>query len=75
MGVNVKETSNETSTAGYTRVDASLSYTQRYGSQELTWFVLGKNLLDQDIRLSTSVLKDLAPAPGRNIILGLRTRF
>jgi len=68
-------TSNETSTAGYTRVDASLSYTQRYGSQELTWFVLGKNLLDQDIRLSTSVLKDLAPAPGRNIILGLRTRF
>ena len=68
-------TSSETPTAGYTRLDASLSYTQRYNSTELTWFVLGKNLLNQEIRLSTSSLKDLAPTPGRNIIIGVRSRF
>lgn len=67
--------SGETPTAATTRLDASLSYTQRYGSTDITWFVLGKNLLNQDIRLSTSVLKDFAPAPGRNIIVGVRSRF
>lgn len=68
-------TSGETPTVPYTRLDASLSYTQRYGSTDVTWFVLGKNLLNQEIRLSTSVLKDFAPAPGRNIIVGVRSRF
>jgi iron complex outermembrane receptor protein len=67
--------SGETPTAGYTRLDANLSYTQHYGSTDVTWFVLGKNLLNQDIRLSTSILKDLAPSPGRNIIIGMRSRF
>ena len=71
----IAASSGETPTAGYTRLDASLTYTQRYGSTDVSWFVLGKNLLNQDIRLSTSVLKDLAPAPGRNIIVGVRTRF
>jgi len=67
--------SGETPTAGYTRLDASLTYTQRYGTTDVSWFVIGKNLLNQDIRLSTSVLKDVAPTPGRNIIIGVRTRF
>jgi iron complex outermembrane receptor protein len=64
-----------TTTSGYTQVDANLSYTHRYGGQQITWFVLGKNLLNQEIRLSSSVLKDVAPQPGRNFIVGMRTRF
>lgn len=67
--------SGETPTAGYTRFDASLTYTQRYGTTEVSWFIIGKNLLNQDIRLSTSILKDYAPAPGRNIVVGVRSRF
>jgi len=68
--------SNETvPTLAYNQLDANLSYTQRIGGNDLTWFVLAKNLLNDDIRLSTSVLKDIAPLPGRNVVLGVRTRF
>lgn len=66
---------SETPTPSYTQLDANLSYTQRIGSNDVTWFLLAKNLLNEDIRLSTSVLKDVAPLPGRNFIVGLRTRF
>jgi iron complex outermembrane receptor protein len=46
-----------------------------YGTNDVTWFMVAKNLLNQDVRLSTSVLKDVAPLPGRNLIVGVRTRF
>ena len=64
-----------TPTSGYTLLDANLSYTQKIGENTVTWFALAKNLLNQDIRFSTSVLKDVAPLPGRNFIVGVRTRF
>ncbi|MDB5761177.1 MAG: putative outer membrane protein [Herminiimonas sp.] len=64
-----------TETPAYTQLDANLSYTQRYGTYQVTWFAIAKNLLNQDIRLSTSVLKDVAPLPGRNLIIGARTMF
>jgi iron complex outermembrane receptor protein len=60
----------------YTQLDADLSYTQRAASaMPVTWFVLLKNLLNDDIRLSTSILADEAPLPGRDLIVGVRTRF
>jgi len=62
-------------TPAYNQLDANLSYTQRVDGMDLTWFALAKNLLNDDIRLSTSVLKDIAPLPGRNVVLGVRTRF
>jgi iron complex outermembrane receptor protein len=64
-----------TPTASYNQLNANFSYTQKLGSQDVTWFVLAKNLLNDDIRMSTSVLKDIAPLPGRNIVLGVRTKF
>ena len=67
--------SEETATKGYTNVDANLSYTQRYGTTDLTWFMIARNLLNEEIRLSTSLLKDYVPQPGRNLIVGVRTRF
>lgn len=62
-------------TPAYTQVDANLSYTKRFGTTQWTWFAIAKNLLNQDIRLSTSLLRDVAPQPGRNLIVGVRTRF
>jgi iron complex outermembrane receptor protein len=56
-------------------VDASISYVQRYANADLTWFLLARNLLNEDIRLSTSLLKDYVPQPGRNVVIGVRTRF
>ncbi len=67
--------SEETATGGYTQLDASLSYLQRYGTTDLTWFLLARNLLNEEIRLSTSLLKDYVPQPGRNLIVGVRARF
>jgi len=62
-------------TPGYNQLDANISYTQHLGRQDLTWFLLVKNLLNEDIRLSTSVLKDISPLPGRNFVLGVRAKF
>jgi len=60
----------------YTQVDAHLSYTQGARSaMPVTWFVLLKNLLNEDIRLSTSLLAEQAPLAGRNLIIGMRTSF
>jgi iron complex outermembrane receptor protein len=64
-----------TPTPAYTQLDANLSYTQRFEQTDLTWFIIGKNLLDEEIRISTSVLKDIAPLPGRNITVGVRAAF
>ncbi len=62
-------------TPSYTQVDANLSYTQQAGGMPVTWFALVKNLLNDDIRLSTSVLNEVAPLSGRNLIVGVRTSF
>ncbi|MFX5522241.1 hypothetical protein ABTD78_23520, partial [Acinetobacter baumannii] len=48
-------------TPSYTQLDANLSYTQRLNGVKLTWFALARNLLNQDIRLSTSVLRETVP--------------
>jgi len=60
----------EPSTAGYTRIDLGAAY--RFASVPLTLFVQGRNLTNEDIRIHTSYLKDLAPPPGRSWFLGLR---
>jgi iron complex outermembrane receptor protein len=65
----------EKATRGYTRVDANISWRQRIGENELTWFASARNLLNEEIRLSTSLLKDYVPQPGRNFIVGVRARF
>jgi iron complex outermembrane receptor protein len=62
-------------TPAYTLVDANVSFTTRGANANWTWFAIVKNLLNQDVRLSTSLLRDVAPQPGRNLIVGVRTQF
>jgi iron complex outermembrane receptor protein len=63
----------ETPTPGYDLLDAELTWQLPYsGRSEWEVFLKGHNLLDEDIRNSTSYLKDQAPQIGRNFILGLR---
>jgi iron complex outermembrane receptor protein len=62
-------------TPSYTQLDANLSYTQKLNGVKLTWFALARNLLNQDIRLSTSVLRETVPLGGRNFIVGVRSSF
>jgi iron complex outermembrane recepter protein len=65
----------ETPTAGYTLVNAETAYLIGTAKQGATLFVQGRNLLNQVLRQHTSFNKDIAPAPGRNILLGIRAQF
>ena len=62
-------------TPSYTKVDANISYTHLYKSNEITWFVQGKNLLNQDIRLATSLIKESTPQAKRGYLAGVRVSF
>jgi len=62
-------------TPGYTKVDLNITYSHPYANTELTWFLQGKNLFNQDIRLATSLLKETVPQPGRGVVAGVRATF
>jgi iron complex outermembrane receptor protein len=63
------------STPAFTKVDLNLTYTHPYQYSQLTWFMQVRNLLNQDIRLATSVLKETVPQPMRGLVLGVRANF
>ena len=65
----------ETATAGYTMVDASISYRLFTGGVFHDITLVGSNLADTEARMHTSFLKDLAPLPGREIRLIYRLNF
>ena len=66
---------NETATKGYTMLNASVDYHANVLGSDLTLFGKANNLLDKEVRNHASVLKDVAPEAGRNIVLGLRLEF
>ncbi len=66
---------NEEETQGYTRWDIGVDYRLPVGSGELVTFVNFNNLTDEEIRLSTSFLRDVAPEAGRSIEAGIRFSF
>lgn len=66
----------ETTTDGFTLVNAHLSYTlDSGGTTSWEFFADGTNLSNQTARLSTSYIKDKAPLPGRAIAFGVRAFF
>ena len=66
---------NQNPTAGYTRWDAGLDYRLDWKATEVTLFLKGRNLSDEEIRLSTSFLREVAPEAGRSLELGFRVEF
>jgi len=66
----------ETETRGYTRWDAGVDYRWRLReSRELVAFLKWKNIGDEEIRLSTSFLRNYAPEAGESLEAGLRFTF
>ncbi|HEY7886508.1 MAG TPA: TonB-dependent receptor [Cellvibrionaceae bacterium] len=64
----------ETETAGYTWVSAEVAY--RFGGTATTTvFLRGDNLANEEARVHSSFIKDIAPLPARSLSLGLRSRF
>lgn len=66
---------NETGTDGYTTLGASAGYKFKLGESEWLAFVNGENLTNQTVRYASSILRDIAPAQGRSVEVGLRTTF
>lgn len=65
----------ETKTPAYNELAADIAYTLATRAGPLTVYARARNLLDDTQREATSVLKNLAPAPGRSLFLGLRMDF
>ncbi|MGB1140996.1 MAG: TonB-dependent receptor, partial [Halioglobus sp.] len=66
----------ETETDGYTRWDLGADYTFRFGGDsELLVFGKWKNISDEEIRLSTSFLRNYAPEAGESFEVGMRYSF
>lgn len=62
----------ETSTPGYTLIDAQVSY--RF-SDNLQLYLKGHNLTDEYARVHASFLKDKAPLPARSFAVGISGNF
>jgi iron complex outermembrane receptor protein len=65
----------ETPTASYTRLDAGVVYRTQVLGQQTQFSLRGINLLNEDIRLHTSYLKDGYPLAGRSVVLGASIDF
>jgi iron complex outermembrane receptor protein len=65
----------ESTTASFTLWDASLTYALDAGDTSIEMYLKGENLGDEEARLHTSLLKDLAPLPGLNVSAGMRVYF
>jgi iron complex outermembrane receptor protein len=66
----------ESSTPGYTLVNVEMSYRiKQTRSNGVKIFLQGRNLLNEEMRVHTSFLKDFAPLPGRALVAGLRGEF
>ncbi|HEY7840385.1 MAG TPA: TonB-dependent receptor [Gammaproteobacteria bacterium] len=77
MRVNRQDSTSplEAATPGYDSLDVYAGYTFAFSGAELTAFVRGTNLFDEEMRRHTSFLKDHAPLPGRSALFGLRGTF
>lgn len=65
----------ETNTDSYTMVDAHINYYVAGVGDDLILYVKGQNLTNENARVHSSFLKDVAPLPGRNFSLGIRGSF
>lgn len=66
----------ESSTAGYTLLNTELGYQFLPAKlPRLRVFLQGNNLLNEEMRVHTSFLKNFAPLPGRAIVAGFRSDF
>jgi iron complex outermembrane receptor protein len=69
---------NETSTDSYNLLNAHITYLHELkglNSSEILFFLRMKNLLNEEIRRSTSFLRNFTPEPGREVTLGFRYQF
>ncbi|MCB0344327.1 MAG: TonB-dependent receptor [Bdellovibrionales bacterium] len=67
----------ELPTDSYQLLNASLGFSPKLNSDRygLTFYVRGTNLTDEEARVHSSFLKDVAPLRGRSVLFGVRGTF
>jgi len=65
----------ETSTPGYTFLNATIGYKFQVGATHNYVYVRGNNLTDAEARDHLSFLKEVLPLAGRGVVVGFRTTF
>jgi iron complex outermembrane recepter protein len=65
----------ETDTSGYSILNINLNYNLYQGNRNMSVFLKGSNLMDEDGKLHTSFIKDRAPIMGRALIVGFQAGF
>ena len=65
----------ELPTDGYFLLGASGTYRLKAGPIDFDLYLKGTNLTNEEARLHTSFLKDIAPLAGRGVLVGIRTTF
>jgi iron complex outermembrane receptor protein len=70
-----KTAPNETRTDSFTLLNAGLTYDLVKSAGKYSFFGRVKNILNQEARLHTSTLKDIAPMAGRSVVAGLQYSF
>jgi iron complex outermembrane receptor protein len=65
----------ELPTDSYFLLNTSASYRIAAGPVDFDFYVKGTNLTDEEARLHTSFLKDIAPLAGRGALVGVRATF
>ncbi|OHU88044.1 MULTISPECIES: TonB-dependent receptor [Pseudoalteromonas] len=68
-------TAYETTTSGYTIVDASVQYDFSHSGIDFVGYLNLDNLTDELGFVHSSFIKEQAPLPGRNVKLGIRAYF
>lgn len=66
---------NETETKGYNLLNLHASYRHKVMGRPGSVFVRARNLLNEEIRSSTSFLRNFSPEPGRSVELGVELVF
>jgi iron complex outermembrane receptor protein len=64
-------------TPAYDRIDARIAYNTRVNHVKTSFYLQARNLLNEEIRYSTTVegLRNFAPQAGRSVWLGLRLAY
>lgn len=65
----------ETTTAGFTAVNAEVAYRLTTSGADMLWVLRGVNLLDEEMRRHASPLKDVAPLAARHVSVSLQLKF
>lgn len=66
---------NESTTKGYTLVDANINYDFNLAKVDMTAFLRATNLTNELAFVHSSLIKEDAPLPGRALTIGIRAMF